>query len=54
LDVDPREWYYLIRVYRDGTLILFDYSCTIEPDGPVLDCPGAFDPDNIDNYDRCK
>lgn len=54
LDVDPRGWYYLIRVYRDGTLILFDYSCTIELDGPVLDCPGVFDLSNIDNYDKCK
>jgi len=54
LEVDPRGWYYLMKVYRDGTLILFDYSCTIELDGPVLDCPGAFDLENIDKYDRCK
>jgi len=54
LEVDPRGWYYLMKVYRYGTLILFDYSCTIELDGPVLDCPGAFDLDNIDKYDRCK
>jgi len=54
LEVEPHGWYYLIKVYRDGTLILFDYSCTIELDGPVLDCPDAFDLDNIDKYDRCK
>jgi len=54
LEVDPRGWYYLIKVYRDGTLILFDYSCTIELDGPVLECPGALDLSDIDNYDKCK
>lgn len=54
LEVEPHGWYYLIKAYQDGSLILFDYSCTIELDGPVLDSPEIFDLTNIEKYNRCK
>ncbi len=53
LKVEPHGWYYLIKVFDGDALILFDYSCTTELDGPVLDSPGMFDLTNLDKYDPC-
>jgi hypothetical protein len=38
LDIRPKGSYYLLLVHdpKTKTLILFDYSCTPEPDGQVL------------------
>ncbi len=54
LEVEPHGWYYLIKVYDGDAMILFDYSCTTELDGPVLDSPEMFDLTNLEKYDRCK
>lgn len=54
LEVEPHGWYYLIKAYDCGAIILFDYSCTTELDGPVLDSPEMFDLTNLEKYDRCK
>ena len=56
LDVKPKGSYYLLLVYGPdtNTLILFDYSCTPEPDGRVLLEPGKYDTNNLDLYDPCK
>ena len=54
LVVEPHEWYYLIKVIDNDAVILFDYSCTTEIDGPVLDSPGVFDLNNIGKYDTCR
>lgn len=54
LDVKPRSSYYLIKVFKNQTMILFDYSCTPEVDGPVLDSPEKYDLNNLDKYDQCR
>lgn len=54
LEVEPHGWYYLIKVFDRDAMILFDYSCTTEIDGPVLDSPGMFNLTNLDKYDTCK
>jgi len=56
LKIVPKQGYYLLLVYdpQDNTLILFDYSCTPEVDGPVLLEPGKYDVNNLQLYDKCK
>lgn len=56
LDIKPKRSYYLLLVFDPNTksLILFDYSCTPEPDGQVLLEPEKFDLKNLDLYDKCK
>jgi hypothetical protein len=53
-DVYPKGSYYLLIAYNDKSIILFDYSCTPEADGPVLNEPSKYDVDNLDQYDQCK
>jgi hypothetical protein len=56
LDIKTKGSYYLLLVFDPDTksLILFDYSCTPEPDGPVLLEPGKYDLNNLNLYDKCK
>ncbi len=56
LEMRPKAGYYLLLVYDPYTkaLILFDYSCTPEPDGQVFLEPGKYDTKNLDLYDTCK
>lgn len=54
IDVTPMKTYYLLKVYDSNSLILFDYSCTPEVDGPVLLEPDKYDVNNLDLYDTCK
>jgi hypothetical protein len=56
LEVKPMGSYYLLLVYAPGTdaLILFDYSCTPQPDGMVLRNPSGYDTNDLDRYDPCK
>jgi hypothetical protein len=53
-EIEPHGWYYLIKVYDGDNIILFDYSCTIEIEGPILDYPKTYDLNNLDKYDNCK
>ena len=56
LDVRPKGSYCLLLVFDPYTkaLILFDYSCTPEPDGQVLFEPGKYNTKALDLYDTCK
>ncbi len=56
LEVRPKGSYYLLLVFAPHTkaLILFDYSCTPEPDGQVFFEPGKYDTKALDLYDTCK
>lgn len=59
LKIEPKGSYYLLLVYRDSffkapTLILFDYSCTYEADGPVFLEPLKYDLEHLELYDKCK
>lgn len=56
IDVKPKGSYYLLLVIspKSKTVILFDFSCTTEVDGPVLLEPDKYDVKNIDSYDTCK
>lgn len=54
INVTPLKTYYLLKVYDSNRLILFDYSCTPEVDGPVLLMPGKYNLDKLEQYDKCK
>jgi hypothetical protein len=56
LVVLPKGQYYLLKVYDKSTykLVLFDYSCTTEPDGLVQEYPDRYDLKNLELYDPCK
>lgn len=56
LDVKPRGSYYLLLVINphNSAVILFDFSCTPEVDGPVLLDPVKYDVKYIETYDKCK
>ena len=54
IEVDPRGAYYLLKVFDKQALILFDYSCTPEVDGPILISHEKYDLDNLDKYDTCR
>lgn len=56
LSIEPKGSYYLLVVKRpkDNSIILFDYSCTPEADGPVLNEPYKYDLNNLELYDTCK
>jgi hypothetical protein len=54
IDVEPKKTYYLLRAYQGEKLILFDYSCTPETDGPILLEPDKYDLGHIESYDKCK
>ncbi len=56
IKIIPKKGYYLLLVYdpQDNSLILFDYSCTFEVDGPVLLEPGKYELNNLQLYDKCN
>lgn len=56
LELKPKGSYYLLLIYNPKTkdLILFDYSCTPEADGPVLEQPNKYDINKLELYDTCK
>lgn len=56
LKIIPKGTYYLILVFDsvNNKLILFDYSCTPEVDGPILNEPNKYDINNLELYDKCK
>lgn len=56
MKIVPKNGYYLLLIYntRDNSLILFDYSCTSDVDGPVLLEPGKYDLNNLQLYDKCN
>lgn len=54
LNILPKGTYYLLKVYKDKSLILFDYSCTAEVDGPVLLETEKYDLNHLEFYDKCK
>lgn len=56
LVVLPKGQYYLLKVYDKSTykLVLFDYSCTTEPDGLVQEYPDRYDLTHLELYDPCK
>jgi len=54
IGVSPKGSYYLLIVNENGVIILFDYSCSPEVDGPVLLAPGKYDLDHLEKYDTCK
>lgn len=55
LEIRPKGSYYLLLVFdpESRELILFDYSCTPEVDGPVLLEPHKYDIKNLELYDKC-
>jgi hypothetical protein len=56
LEMRPKGTYYLLLIFNPETkaLILFDYSCTPEVDGPVLLEPRRYDASRLELYDKCK
>ena len=54
LNVTPKGSYYLLATYDGKKLILFDYSCTTEVDGPVLLEIEQYDLNHLELYDKCK
>jgi hypothetical protein len=56
IKIIPKKGYYLLLVYdhKDKSLILFDYSCTPDVDGPVLLEPGKYNLNNLQLYDKCN
>jgi hypothetical protein len=52
----PKGRYYLLKVYDKSTyaLVLFDYSCTPEVDGRVVEEPEKYDINHLELYDPCK
>lgn len=56
LDIKPKGSYYLLIVIHTETqsIILFDYSCTPEPDGMVCLDLGKYDLNNIGFYNTCE
>ena len=56
IGVRPKRTYYLLLVFDpiSKVIILFDYSCTPEVDGPVLLQPGKYNLDRLETYDKCN
>ncbi len=56
LEVRAKGAYYLLLIFvpETNSLILFDYSCTPEVDGPVLLSPGKYNLDRLELYDKCN
>lgn len=54
LEVSAKGTYYRLLVFRGKELILFDFSCTEQVDGPVLLKPQAYDLSILDQYDSCR
>jgi hypothetical protein len=56
MEIRSKGRYYLLLVYDQDSkdIILFDYSCTPQPDGKVLTNRGKHDLLNLDLYDPCE
>lgn len=54
LNIFSKGNYYLLKAYDGKRLIIFDYSCTTEIDGPVLLEIEKYDLDHLEFYDKCK
>jgi len=54
LNVISRKSYYLLIADKDGRLILFDYSCSPELDGPVYEDSVKYNAANMESFDVCK
>jgi hypothetical protein len=56
IDIEPMGSYYLLLIINpeNKSVILFDYSCTPETDGPVLLEPGKYDVNHLGLYDTCE
>lgn len=54
IEMIPMKTYYLLKVYHNKKMILFDYSCTIKADGRILESPEKYDIKNLNLYDECK
>lgn len=56
LDVEPKGSYYLLVVYGADakSIIMFDYSCNTQLDGPVELEPYKYDLGHLELYDACK
>lgn len=56
LKIEPKRTYYLIEVFdpKSKSLIMFDYSCSPELDGPVFKYPEKYDVNNLSIYDKCS
>ncbi len=54
--VFPKGSYYLlvVRDQPDGSVILFDYSCSTEIDGPVQEEPRKYDVAHVEKYNPCE
>ena len=53
LKVSPKGYYYLLEVFQKDNMILFDYSCTPELDGPILSSEKKFNLENLEEYNQC-
>ena len=51
LSVSPKGYYYLLEAFQKGTMILFDYSCTPELDGPILSSEKKFNLEKLKEYE---
>lgn len=55
IKVVPMGSYYLLYIYDDHRkIILFDYSCTPEVDGPVLLDADKYDFLKVESFNKCK
>ncbi|MHB8781803.1 MAG: hypothetical protein ACYDAX_00025 [Desulfobacteria bacterium] len=56
LVIDPEKTYCLLKASdrESNNLILFDYSCTPEVDGPVMLSPQEYDTEHLEKYDKCR
>ena len=54
LEIISKKAYYLLKVFDGDQLIMFDYSCTFELDGPILNSDQKFDLEHLEKYDKCK
>jgi hypothetical protein len=55
LKFDPKGSYFLIVVLnpKDNSVVMFDYSCTPELDGPICQELQKYDTNNLSTYDKC-
>lgn len=56
IEIRPQRTYYLLLIYDPvkKSMLLFDYSCTPEVDGPVFLEPSEYNTEALELYDKCK
>lgn len=54
LEILSKHAYYLLKIYDKDKLVMFDYSCTVKLDGPILYSDKTFDLEHLEKYDECK